>query len=229
MSEERLRRAELVRDSGLYLVTEEAFSAGRSSEEIAEVALAAGVRVIQVREKEGSVRRALQIARNLREATRRYGALLLIDDRVDLALAVDADGVHVGQDDMPVAEARRLLGPDALIGLSITEAGQLDSADSRAADYLGVGAIFPTGTKGDATLTGLDVVRASTRIGSPVVAIGGIAAANAAQAIRAGADSVAVVTAITQADDPGAATAELLRVVSGALGSAAGATTRPRP
>jgi thiamine-phosphate pyrophosphorylase len=210
--------AKLVRDSLVYLVTEEAFSAGRSSIKIAEAALEAGVRVIQVREKEGTARRAFEIARALRVSTRRYGALLLINDRIDLALAVEADGVHVGQEDIPVAEARRLLGPDASIGLSITEQAQLSAPDAREADYLGVGAVFPTGTKIDATNTGLELVAAAvlTDLG-PVVAIGGITAGNAARVLEVGADSLAVVTAITMAPDPGAAAAELLAVAREAL------------
>jgi thiamine-phosphate pyrophosphorylase len=208
------RRVELLRSSLVYLVTEEAFSAGRSSVDIATAALAAGVRVIQVREKEGTARRALEVAQALRESTRQFDALLLIDDRIDIALAVDADGVHLGQQDVPVSVARRLLGQDALIGLSITEETQLDRPDASEADYLGVGAVFPTETKGDADLTGLNLVRLARgrARGAPVVAIGGITPENAAEVIRAGADSLAVITAITRAADPGQAAAELLRV-----------------
>ena len=208
---ERLRRRELLRQASVYLVTEESLSDGRRSEAIAEAALAAGVRAIQVREKEGSVRRALEIATAVRELTRRYGALLIVNDRVDFALAVEADGVHLGQDDMPVEEARRLLGPDALIGLSITAQDQLHAPDVAAADYLGVGAVFPTGSKADATLTGLPLLEAARRAtAAPIVAIGGIGAANAAAAMAAGADVVAVISAITQAPDPEVAAAELL-------------------
>jgi len=219
MTGERSRRRELIRRSPIYLVTEEAFSAGRSSIEVAEAAMAAGVRVIQVREKEGPARRALEIARGLRVSTRRFGALLLIDDRIDVALAVEADGVHVGQEDFPVEEARRLLGPDAAIGLSITDGPQLEATDTRAADYLGVGAVFPTDTKGDATNTGLGLVDAARRAAgdAPIVAIGGIKVENAAAAIRAGADSLAVITAITRAPDPGEAAAELLAAAREAL------------
>jgi thiamine-phosphate pyrophosphorylase len=216
----RDRRREIVRDSAVYLVTEEGFSERRSSIDVAEAAMAAGVRVVQVREKEGTARRALEIARALRESTRRHGALLLINDRIDIALSVEADGVHVGQEDLPVAEARRLLGPEALVGLSITEEAQLGLPDALMADYLGVGAVFPTGTKGDATNTGLGLVHLAAgelATGAPVVAIGGINAKNAPEAIRAGADSVAVITAITQAPDPGAAAAELLRAARPAL------------
>jgi len=216
-SRERIRRREMIRSSAVYLVTEEALSAGRRSEEIAEAALRAGVRVVQVREKEGSARRALDVAVTLRELTRRYGALLLINDRIDIAIAAEADGVHVGQEDLPVELARRLLGDDAVVGLSITDADQLAVRDAAEADYLGVGAVFPTGSKGDATLTGLPLLaaaRAATQ--APIVAIGGIDAGNAALAIAAGADSVAVISAITQAPDPAGAVEALSAAVAAA-------------
>lgn len=216
-SRERIRRRELIRSSAVYLVTEEALSAGRRSEEIAEAALRAGVRVVQVREKEGSARRALDVAVNLRELTRRYGALLLVNDRIDIAIAAEADGVHVGQEDLPMELARRLLGDDALVGLSITDADQLAVLDEAESDYLGVGAVFPTGSKGDATLTGLPLLaaaRAATH--APIVAIGGIDAGNAALAVAAGADSVAVISAITQAPDPAGAVEALSAAVAAA-------------
>ena len=220
---ERLRRRELLRRSAVYLVTEEAFSGRRTSESIAEAALAGGVRVVQVREKACTARRALEIAEALRESTARHGALLLVNDRVDIAVAVGADGVHVGQDDHPVAVARRMLGPDALIGLSITDATQLAAADVADADYLGVGAVFPTDTKPDAAMTGLELLAAARAAAPelPIVAIGGIKADNAAEAICAGADSVAVITAITLAADPEDATRALV--------AAAEAARRERP
>ena len=228
---ERARRLELLRHAGVYLVTEESLSAGRRSEEIAEAALANGVRAVQVREKDGSARRALEIALEVRRLTRRFDALLIVNDRVDIALAAEADGVHVGQSDLPIAEARRLLGDAALIGLSITETGQLASPEAAAADYLGVGAVFPTGSKSDATLTGLallEAARVAARAwaapvpgaggmpgggAAPIVAIGGITADNAARAVLAGADVVAVISAITAAPDPGRAAAALVEAV----------------
>jgi thiamine-phosphate pyrophosphorylase len=170
-----------------------------------------------VREKEGSARRALDVAVNLRELTRRYGALLLVNDRIDIAIAAEADGVHVGQGDLPVELARRLLGDDALVGLSIADADQLNVRDAAEADYLGVGAVFPTGSKGDATLTGLPLLaaaRAATH--APIVAIGGIDAGNAGRAIAAGADSIAVISAITQAADPAGAVEALSAAVAAA-------------
>ena len=218
----RGERRELIRGCGVYLVTEESLSGGRRSEEIVEAVLEAGVRVVQVREKQGPARRAWEIARAARAATSRHGALLLVNDRVDLALAVGADGVHVGQEDLPLAVARRLLGLDAVIGLSITDAIQLGAADARDADYLGVGAVFPTGSKPGAALTGLPLLAASRRAHAvPIVAIGGVTSANAPDAIGSGADAVAVIGAIVAAPDPAAAARTLLAAVTAARASAA--------
>lgn len=214
LSELRVRRREQLRAGGVYLVTEEALSGGRTSEEIAVAALAAGIRIVQVREKEGTARRALEIALALRSVTRESGALLLVNDRLDLALAAGADGVHLGQDDLPVATARAILGPDALIGLSITDPAQLEAADVRDADYLGVGAVFPTSSKADARDTGLELLAAArAAVVLPIVAIGGITVHNAAAAVQAGADVLAVISAIAGAPDPGAAARRLLEVV----------------
>ena len=215
------RRRHLV-EAGVYLVTEECLSAGRRSEEIAMAALEAGVGVLQVREKEGSARRVLEIARALRAETRRRGALLLVNDRADIALAVGADGVHVGQGDLPVAEVRRLLGPDALIGLSITAPEQLWASDVGDADYLGVGAVFPTDAKPDAILTGLELLAAArAATARPIVAIGGITAERVPSALRAGADAVAVITAVTLAHDPAVAVRGLLAAVAAERATAA--------
>jgi thiamine-phosphate pyrophosphorylase len=222
---ERSRRREVLLRAGVFLVTEETLSGGRKSEEIVQAALADGVRAIQVREKRGSARRALEIARAVRGLTRRFGALLIVDDRIDIAVAVEADGVHLGQDDLPLAEARRLLGQAPLIGLSITDAAQLTAADAHMADYLGVGAIFPTASKADASPAGLALlgsarrmVDASTGAASrmPIVAIGGITLQNAGMAISAGADVVAVISAIAGARDAGRAASELLAAVRAA-------------
>jgi thiamine-phosphate pyrophosphorylase len=217
---ERLGGREFLQQAGVYLVTEESLSAGRRSEQIAEAALAGGVRVIQVREKDGSARRALEIALAVRRLTRRFDALLIVNDRIDIALAAEADGVHLGQTDLPLATARRLLGGSALIGLSITAASQMAAPEAGLADCLGVGAVFPTGSKTDATLTGLallaDVRAARAPWQPPIVAIGGIDATNAGAAIRAGADLVAVIGAIAAAHDPGEAAADLLAAVRAA-------------
>lgn len=213
-SDLRLRRRAQLRAAGVCLVTEEALSAGRTSEEIAVAALDAGVRIVQVREKEGTARRALEIALALRGVTRERTTLLLVNDRLDLALASGADGVHLGQNDLPVSTARAILGPDALIGLSITDPAQLDGLDVREADYLGVGAVFPTGSKSDARYAGLHLLAAArAAVDLPIVAIGGIIVENAAATVWAGADVLAVISAITLAPNPGSAARRLLGVV----------------
>jgi thiamine-phosphate pyrophosphorylase len=209
----------LLRDAGVYLVTEESLSAGRHSEEIVAAALANGVRAVQVREKDGTARRALEIAVAARRLTRQFGALLIVNDRIDIALLAEADGVHLGQSDLAVGDARRLLGGQALVGLSITDAGQMTGADVAAADCLGVGAVFPTGSKQDATLTGLGLLQAVRGVapaGVPIVAIGGITVQNAGRAIASGADCLAVISAITAAPDPGRAAADLLSAIRSA-------------
>ena len=209
-SDLRIRRREQLRGAGVYLVTEEALSGGRTSAEIAQAALEAGVRVIQVREKAGTTRHALQVARTLRGLTRGRGALLLVNDRLDLAMAAEADGVHLGQDDVPLGVARAMLGPNALIGLSITDAAQL-------------GAVFQTGSKADAQYTGLQLLAAArAAVDLPIVAIGGITLENAASAVRAGADVLAVISAITAAPDPSSAARRLLDVARAARGRSPG-------
>jgi thiamine-phosphate pyrophosphorylase len=168
------------------------------------------------------------VAVNLRDLTRKFGALLIVDDRIDIAIACDADGVHLGQEDLPIQLARLLMGNDALVGLSITDAEQLATDDAAEADYLGVGAVFPTGSKGDATLTGLPLLTAArAATDAPIVAIGGIDATNAGFALAAGADSLAVITAVTRAADPAAAVAALTAAVAGAADpGSAGAPTK---
>lgn len=167
-----------------------------------------------------TVRRALEIALALRAVTRECRALLLVNDRLDLAVAAGADGVHLGQDDLPVGMARKILGPDVLIGLSITHPDQLGAPDVLDADYLGVGAVFPTSSKTDARYTGLELLAAArAAVDLPIVAIGGITVENAAAAVRAGADVLAVISAIAAAPDPGSAARRLLEVAQIARGT----------
>jgi thiamine-phosphate pyrophosphorylase len=157
----------------------------------------------------------------LRKLTRARGALLIVNDRVDVALAVDADGAHVGQDDMPAARARRLLGPLRLLGVSARTLAEAEAAIADEADYLGVGPIYATHGKADAgPPTGTDLLRAIVaRLGSssvPLVAIGGITAANAGEVVRAGAAGVAVITAVVNAEDVAAAAHDLAECVRAA-------------
>jgi thiamine-phosphate pyrophosphorylase len=196
----------------LCLVTDSALANGRSLAGIAAAAVNGGVTLVQLREKTASTRAFIEQAKVLKRLLAPLRVPLLINDRIDIALAAGADGAHVGQQDMPVALARQLLGPAAIIGLSITELGQVRDRDVELADYLGVGPIFAQSTKLDATpplgLDGLAEIRRAT--GKPIVAIGGVSAANANAVRSAGADGIAVVSAIMGADDPGAAAAALV-------------------
>jgi thiamine-phosphate pyrophosphorylase len=209
-------RRELLQGCQLYLVT----SPVENLLEVVAAALEAGVRLVQYRAKSGapgpggqplSDEHRLAEARALRQLCARHGALFLINDRIDLALAVDADGVHLGQDDLPPAIARRLLGPERLIGRSTQRLDQLQQAVADGCDYVGVGPVNATPTKPGREPVGLDYVRqAAAASPIPFVAIGGIDATTLAGPLAAGASRVAVVRAITQAADPGAASAELL-------------------
>ena len=191
----------------LCLVTDRGLAAGRSVVEIALAAARGGATMVQLREKEATTRAFVEQARALKAALAPLGVPLAINDRLDVALAVDADGLHVGQDDMPVEEARRLMGPGKFIGLSITAVDQVLRPDAEAADYLGGGPIYAQRTKEDAAaplgVEGLRRARSLTR--KPIVAIGGLTPDNSAPALAAGADGLAVVSAIVAAADPEAA------------------------
>jgi len=209
------RRA-LLQRCHLYLVT----SPLPDLERVVAGALQGGVRLVQYRAKPEAVNAAgaplsdgerLEQARALRQLCARHGALFIVNDRIDLALAVDADGVHLGQDDLPPALARRLLGPDKLIGRSTHALEQLQQAERDGCDYVGVGPVNATPTKPGRTPVGLDYVRqAAAEARIPWFAIGGIESSSLAPVLEAGACRVAVVRAITDAADPAAATKELL-------------------
>jgi len=196
----------------LCLVTDSALANGRSLAGVVAAAVKGGVTMVQLRKKTASTRAFIEEARALKRLLAPLRVPLLINDRIDVALAAGADGAHVGQRDMPVALARQLLGPAAIIGLSITELGEVRGEDVELADYLGVGPVFAQSTKLDATpplgLDGLAKVRRATS--KPIVAIGGVSAVNAGAVRSAGADGIAVVSAIMGAEDPMAAAAALV-------------------
>ena len=196
---------------GLYLVTDRACVQGRDLIAAVLAAVQGGVRCVQLREKQLSSRDFLAQARALMAALAPHGVPLVINDRVDIALACGAQGVHLGQSDMPIADARALLPPPVFIGWSVETPHDVERARTLPVDYLGVSPVFATTTKTDAAppwgLTGLQAVRAVTDL--PLVAIGGIHAGNAASVLQAGADSLAVVSAILAAPDPQAAATEL--------------------
>lgn len=203
----------------LYVITDRALARGRPESEIARQAIAGGATAIQLRWKSGPLSEALRVGRELRELCRREGALFVVNDRVDLALALEADGVHVGVTDLPVAETRRLVGDQLVVGFSPETLEQALEAEAAGADYLGVGPVYPTVTKPDAGpavgLAHVQQIVAAVRI--PVVGIGGITAENAGAVIRAGAVGVAVISAVVSADDVRLAAAQLRKVVDEAL------------
>ena len=208
-------------DPTLYLVTDRALARGRDLADVVRAAVAGGVTCVQVREKDCSNREFLDVARRVQAVLRGTGVPLLINDRLDIALAVGAEGVHLGQQDLTLADARRL-GPAAwIIGISAESVEDARRADAEGADYIGVSPVFATPTKTDTAtplgLEGLRQIRAVTRL--PLVAIGGINLGNAREVIRAGADGLAVVSAIVSADDPRAAAAALRGAISEARGA----------
>lgn len=209
-------------DFTLYVITSADF-AGRTHEEVAAAALAGGATVVQLRDKRLPAASLHQVACRLREITRRAGVPLIVNDRVDVALAADADGVHLGPDDLPLAAARRVLGPRRIIGASVETVAEAIRAEREGADYLGVGPVYATATKADAgPAVGVQRVAAVVRaVGIPVVGIGGITSDNAAEVIRAGAAGVAVISAVAAAPDMAAAARALLEAVRAARGGRA--------
>ncbi|HYY54833.1 MAG TPA: thiamine phosphate synthase [Candidatus Dormibacteraeota bacterium] len=205
-------RREIVANALVYFVCDVA-RVREPSQVCARVA-EVGIRLVQLRMKALPDAEAYELAAQVATELRRRGALLVVNDRVDLALAVDADGVHVGADDLPVSIARRLIGPDRILGASAHHATEATNAVQSGADYVGCGSVFPTRTKENATVRGLDVVRevrAATVV--PLYGIGGIDPGNATRVLQAGADGVAVMRAIGEAADPAAAAKQLLDVV----------------
>lgn len=203
-------------DWSLYVLTDE--KGGHSHLEVARGAVAGGATVIQFRDKAMDARRLYETALRLREMTREAGVLFIVNDRVDVALAVDADGVHVGQQDLPASVVRRLVGPDKIVGLTATNVEEaLEAEREGAADYLGVGPIFPFPSviKPDASPPiGLEGLKAIVqRVSLPVIAIGGIEHHNVAEVIRAGAEGVAVVHAVAWAEDVADAARRMLALV----------------
>jgi thiamine-phosphate pyrophosphorylase len=201
--------------SGIYLVTDRTSLSGKSLDDVILRAVKGGATMVQLREKDVSIRFFIEEARRLMKILAPFGVPLIINDRVDVALAIGADGVHIGQEDMPYPLARKLLGPQAIIGLSVETPEQVEAAEAFDVNYLGVSAIFATPTKTDTRnhwgLDGLRKVRAMTR--HPLVAIGGINASNAAEIMKAGADSLAVVSAICSTPDPQKATEHLRSII----------------
>lgn len=199
----------------LYVIVDRAAAGGRDPAWIAEQAIRGGADVVQLRDKTGSTRDVIAHAQAVLQVTHAAHIPLIINDRVDVAVAVGADGVHLGQDDLPVSVARQMLGPDRILGKSTHSLEQALEADREAVDYLAVGPIYPTPTKPDYPSVGvtlIDQVRA--RVCKPLVVIGGVDQATLPEVLRAGASCVAVVRAVCGADDPEAAARELKRALT---------------
>ena len=199
----------------LYLVTDRELSLGRSLEEVVSEAVKGGVTVVQLREKDASTGEFIELARRLMKLLRPLRIPLIINDRVDVALAVDADGVHIGQSDMSYEDARRLLGPDKIIGLSVENFKDVEAANALDVDYIGISPVYGTPTKTDtAEPFGLEGLRKAVQMSvHPTVAIGGMNASTIAEVMAAGTDGVAVVSAICSAENIRKATSDLRAIV----------------
>ncbi len=195
----------------LYVVTDRKLSGGYTDSEVARMAYEGGADVVQLRMKDADGREMLTQAMEIREAADELCKLFIVNDRVDVAMASGADGVHLGQSDLPVEAARDLMGESAIIGVSVHNVEEAVTAVEGGADYLGVGAIFTTPTKPDAQQAlGLGAIyEVMNAVDVPVVAIGGIDRRNIQDVIRAGADSAAVVSAVVAQENPRAAAHEL--------------------
>jgi len=199
----------------LYLVTDRSLSLGRPLEEIVSKAIAGGVTMVQLREKEMPTGEFVELARGLKRLLQPHGVPLIINDRVDIALAVDADGVHIGQSDMAYADVRKLVGKDKIVGLSVETLKEVELANQLDVDYIGISPVFATPTKTDtAAPFGIDGLREAVKLSlHPTVAIGGMNKTTAQAVMETGCDGIAVVSAISSAIDPAAAAAELIALL----------------
>ncbi|MDL2257190.1 thiamine phosphate synthase [Bacteroidales bacterium OttesenSCG-928-I14] len=199
-------------DLSLYLVTDRVLALGRSLEYVVEEAVKGGVTMVQLREKDCSGRMFYEQAMALKQCLKPYRIPLIINDRLDIALACDADGLHIGQNDIPYSVTRRLLGKDKIIGLSVESLQDAIEANELDVDYIGISPVFSTPTKTDtAPSLGIEGVRQITQISKhPAVGIGGINISNIEEIINAGAKGVSVVSAIMSADSPYQAARQLI-------------------
>ena len=201
-------------DYTLYLVTDRELTASGDIYDSVEQAVSGGVTLVQLREKTASSHEFYQTALRMRELTARLGVGLIINDRVDIALAVDADGVHVGQDDLPCDLVRRMIGEEKIIGVSARNTAEALAAVKNGANYLGVGAMFATGTKTDADISSMEELRSiRAQVNLPIVVIGGINKTTAPLFIGSGIDGIAVVSAIVSQESPADAARELKAIV----------------
>jgi thiamine-phosphate pyrophosphorylase len=219
----RTQRLKLFGHIDLYVVTCEPLSRGRSDIDVLEAVIAGGGRIIQLRDKVSSARDMYAKAEVFRARTRDAGVLLIINDYMDIALAVAADGVHLGQEDLPL-EAARKIAPEMILGRSTHSLSQALEAQAQGADYVNIGPLFPTGTKEHAHVLGVAAVQEiAPQLHIPFTVMGGIVRARMPGVVAAGATKIAVVTAVTQADDMTVAVRDLRAEIS-----KAGYAARPR-
>jgi thiamine-phosphate pyrophosphorylase len=213
------RKDKLERLKGIYVIIDAAWLKGRKSSDIALQAIKGGAGVIQLRCKECTHRDFLNMARDIKKICRAKGALFIVNDSLEIALAAGADGLHAGQEDMPAGELKKLLPIDMILGYSARTLDEAKKAFKEGADYLGVGAMFATTTKESAKVVGLERIgEIKKAIDLPIVAIGGINKGNIREVMEAGADAAAVISAVMGADDIEKATRELVNIVRGAKG-----------
>ena len=197
-------------DYSLYLVTDRRYKSGRALEEAVEQAVEGGCTMVQLRENHITSMEFYNEARAVKQITDRYDIPLIINNRADIALAVNAAGVHIGQTDLPAGAVRKMIGPDRLLGVSVTSLSEALKAQADGADYLGVGAMLPTKTKEDAKMVPIsELCRIRQSVKLPLVVIGGIHKENAAEFLRLGADGLAVVSSILAQPDVRRAAKEL--------------------
>ena len=200
-------------DYSVYLVTDRRNKTDEEFLNIIEEAIKGGTTVVQLREKTASTKEFYELALKVKEITSRYDVPLLINDRVDIALAVDSEGVHIGQDDMPADIAREIIGEDKILGVSASTVEEAKKAEKDSADYIGSGAVFPTATKDDADSVSKEELKEIVdSIDIPVVAIGGITVENANTLKGSGIAGFSVVSAIMSAEDPKVASKKLKKI-----------------
>jgi len=213
----RLMRKEKIRKiSGLYVIIDSQALRGRSHLETARQIIEAGVKVIQLRDKTLDKRSLIRIAGSIQELCRRNDVLFILNDYLDIALAVEADGLHIGQEDLPVETARKFLPQDTILGCSVTTVEQVRDAEAAGADYVAVGAIYATSSKDNAGAVGIERLRTIKQTArTPVVAIGGINQENVREVLAAGADSICVISAVVNAPDMRKAARDIISLIGG--------------
>jgi thiamine-phosphate pyrophosphorylase len=209
-----------MKDFHLYVITGEQFHPQRHYLEVIEEALQGGADIVQLREKNKTKQELLKMAKELKSLTTKYGVPFIVNDHIDIALAVDAEGIHLGQDDLPLAEARKIMGPEKIIGISTHALQEAIEAEKNGADYIGVGPVFETKSKVDVVdPVGLDYVReVASNTTIPFVAIGGIKLHNLESVLTAGAKRICVISAIVGAEEVKRSTEEFSQKIKAVRG-----------